>query len=207
MWQPKISIAFLYLWRPPRLGIYTSLCRSTDHLSSITFKYNASSTVRTTCSCCSDSDTLAWQVFSLSRSCAGGCIMSRYLTDVCSEFMVLACWLNEVQEDIGLLEDLMADGHSSNKWVNQSAVLSSVNVHSSIILCVTGSMSFVTSGMHNHRLVDTLIPFNKFDLGEPIYHDVTCGACVWIKNAGKFVCKPTSYPVIHVHITMHVYIP
>ena len=33
--------------------------------------------------------------------------------------------------------------------------------------------SFITSGMHNYRSVNTLIPSNKFALGGPICHDVT----------------------------------
>ena len=73
------------------------------------------------------------------------------------------------------------------EWVNQAAVLSSVNGHSAISLFVTGTMSFITSGMHNYRSVDTLIPSNKLVLGGPICHDVTCVACVWIKNTDRIV--------------------
>ena len=120
--------------------------RSTDHLSSISFRYSALSTDQTTCSCRSDSATLTWQVFSLSSSCAGACFMSRYPTDVCCGFMVLACWLNEDWEDRGIVKNMcipwtfMADGHSSIEQENQLAVLSSVNGHSSITLFVTSSL-------------------------------------------------------------------
>ena len=86
------------------------------------------------------------------------------------------------------------------EWVNQSAVLSSVNGHSSITLFVTGSMSFITSGMHNYRSVDNLIPSNRFDLGGPFYHDVTCVAFVWIKNTGRIIFwayKLSRHPCAH----------
>ena len=65
--------------------------------------------------------------------------------------------------------------------------------------------------MYNIYAVDTLKPYNKFASGGPICHDATCVATavafVWIENTGRFVCGPTSYAAIYVHITMHLYIP
>ena len=74
-----------------------------------------------------------------------------------------------------------ADGHLSIKQVNHSAVLSSVNGHSSITLFVTSDMSFITSGMHNFRAVNNLIPSNEFALGGPLCHDAICVAFFRLK--------------------------
>ena len=152
------------------------------------FRYSVSSTVRTTCSCCSDFATCMTTVFSLSSSCAGTCILGRYHTNVCSGFMVLASWLNEVDR---LSKPICRVIFSEWTFIDHPLCYSQYVIHYIWD-------AYFPCGRH--------LDSNKVASGAPICHDVICVACVWNEKTDRFVCGPTSYPAIYVHITMHLYI-
>ena len=81
--------------------------------------YKASSTARTTCSCSFDYatyNTMETTMFSVSSSCPGACIMTRYPTDVCHGLTVLKCWLNVVQDYLGFWEERVMVNPMSVAW-------------------------------------------------------------------------------------------